>query len=248
MKKSFVMYMAWGPLIKNMKPEDAGLLIQSIYIYQETGQEPDNSSSIYPAFAMIRALMDEDAEKYDKKCKNLKNSRIDTESIPSREKNHRVDTESIPNRDRVDTESMKNNPESAVIMSTPLSLSYTLSDTLSNTDNNNIHSIDIERHFEDEKLNEVFLKYLEARGNTGDAEYTKRKLYDMAKGDVKVMIQILEESLAQGWKGIFPLKDEKARGPTKNKLKNHEEREYDMSELERELVAKSMRKGKDYDE
>ena len=122
MKKSFVMYMSWGPLIKNMAPEDAGLLMQAIYIYQESGQEPEKDSKIYPAFAMIRAMMDEDAEKYDKKCQNLKNHRVDIDSTPIREKNARVDTDSI-----------KKSPESAVIMGDSLSLSYTkkvISDTL----------------------------------------------------------------------------------------------------------------------
>lgn len=228
MKKSFVLYMSWGPLIENLNPEDAGILFQSIYKYEETGIEPDKDSLIYPIFQMIKATMDEDTVKYEDKKNRIK---------AAREKVHHC------NQSEISMKSVCNQSEISSVCTD------TDTDTLTDTDTvfkdkDDKHSVnDTQGHFTDEKLNEVFLKYLEARGNTGDAEYTKRKLYDMAKGDVKVMIQILEESLAQGWKGIFPLKDEKARGPTKNKLKNHEEREYDMSELERELVAQSMSKG-----
>ena len=239
MKKSFVLYMSWGPLIENLNPEDAGILFQSIYKYEETGIEPDKDSLIYPIFQMIKATMDEDAVKYEDKKNRIK---------AAREKVHHcnqtdISLKSVSNQSDISLKSDCNQSDFSSVCTD------TDTDTLTDTDTvfkdqDDKHSVnDTQVHFTDEKLNEVFLKYLEARGNTGDAEYTKRKLYDMAKGDVKVMIQILEQSLAQGWKGIFPLKDEKARGPTKNKLKNHEEREYDMSELERELVAKSMAKG-----
>ena len=97
--------------------------------------------------------------------------------------------------------------------------------------------------FEDEKLNEVFMEYLSSRqGSNNDIQRVQRKLFDMAKGDKDIMIKILEQSLTQGWKGLFPLKEEKARGPT-NRMKNHDERIYDMSDLEAEFANKFMKGG-----
>lgn len=69
MKKSFVMYMSWGPLFQNMKAEEAGLLIQAIYEYQNSGNEPDRESSINPIFQMIKATIDEDSAKYNERSK-----------------------------------------------------------------------------------------------------------------------------------------------------------------------------------
>ena len=100
--------------------------------------------------------------------------------------------------------------------------------------------------FEDPELDRVFGEYLTARREQGvpcDIQRIQRKLFDLAKGDKAKMILILEQSLTQGWKGLFALEeDKKARAPT-NKLKNHEERSYNMSELERDLVAKAMSRG-----
>ena len=68
MKKSFVMYQSWAPLFINLKKEDAGELIQSIFAYQKEGIEPDETEYIFPMFQMIKATMKDDAEKYKETC------------------------------------------------------------------------------------------------------------------------------------------------------------------------------------
>ena len=73
-KKSFVMYMSWEPLFTMASKEQAGELIQAIYNYQASGEEPDEKSAIYILFQMIKKTMDEDADKYAKVCESRKES------------------------------------------------------------------------------------------------------------------------------------------------------------------------------
>lgn len=100
-----------------------------------------------------------------------------------------------------------------------------------------------DRHFENEKLNESFNAFLDMRyrmGKPPDEERLKRKLFDMTKGKVDDMIQILENSITGGWSSLVPLKEEKTRDPT-NRMKNHDERKYNMGDLEAELSNKFMK-------
>lgn len=89
-KKSFNLYKSWSPLILNMDPEQAGLLFQSIYQYQEDGTEPETSSSIYPMFCLMKAKFDEDEETYQKTCENNKRIANERESTKRNEPSRSV--------------------------------------------------------------------------------------------------------------------------------------------------------------
>lgn len=66
----------------------------------------------------------------------------------------------------------------------------------------------------DETLNEAFLDYIDMRKKIKspmtDRAITMaiKKLDELSNGDNDVAIRILEESIMNGWKGLFPLKDE----------------------------------------
>jgi hypothetical protein len=67
--------------------------------------------------------------------------------------------------------------------------------------------------FSDEELNETFNRYIEVcrNGKKCDFQMIQKKLYELAKGDVKTMIKILEQSIAQGWTGLFPISENKPK-------------------------------------
>ena len=50
-------------------------------------------------------------------------------------------------------------------------------------------------------------------------ELMVKKLYEMTKGDIWMSIEILEQSIMNGWQGIFPLKENKG-GSVPNAIKN----------------------------
>lgn len=68
--------------------------------------------------------------------------------------------------------------------------------------------------------------------------------------DVNEQIEIINQSILNGWQGIFPLKQEqKKQGRkevvpdwmnNKNKFNNFEQRDYDMDDLERKLINATM--------
>ena len=96
----------------------------------------------------------------------------------------------------------------------------------------------LQGYFPDKELNEAFNLYVD-RCRNGDVEFqsTQRLLYDLAHGDREKMIAILNQSVAQGWKGLHPLKSEKSE-----KIHFENERTYDFNALEKKIKDKQKRR------
>ena len=71
-KQSFVMHMMWGDIFENLPAEKAGELIQAIYAYQKTGESSVSDPVLSAVFEMMRAKMEDDAEKYWKQVERNK--------------------------------------------------------------------------------------------------------------------------------------------------------------------------------
>lgn len=97
----------------------------------------------------------------------------------------------------------------------------------------------VDGFYSDPKLNEAFNKYIDIcrGGKKVDFQAVQNKLNELAKGDVPTMIKILDQSIAQGWSGLFPLKEEK-----NSKIHYESERTYDFKELEARLQEKQRRR------
>lgn len=95
---------------------------------------------------------------------------------------------------------------------------------------------------EDEKLNQAFADFVDMRKQI-KAPMTDRavgmaikKLTELSGGNSDTAVKILEQSIMNSWKGLFPLKDNKAS--TQNKFNNFTPREQDYFEaLERKLLG-----------
>lgn len=70
-----------------------------------------------------------------------------------------------------------------------------------------------ERYFEDEDMNNAVLKWLAYKREKKQTykprgiETLKTKLFNLSKGDGKVAMQIVEQSMSNNYSGLFPLKD-----------------------------------------
>lgn len=70
-----------------------------------------------------------------------------------------------------------------------------------------------ERYFEDEDMNNAVLKWLAYKREKKQTykpigiETLKTKLFNLSKGDGKVAIQIVEQSMSNNYSGLFTLKD-----------------------------------------
>ncbi|MHA9740719.1 hypothetical protein [Robinsoniella peoriensis] len=109
-----------------------------------------------------------------------------------------------------------------------------------------------EKYAEDDKLNDAILDYISHRKEiksamTGRAiDLMIKKLNGMST-DTNEKIAILNQSIENGWKGIFALKDKSketgatkvgASKSTKNRFNNFPQREYDYEDLEKQLLSR----------
>lgn len=98
---------------------------------------------------------------------------------------------------------------------------------------------------EDAELNAAILGFIEFRKKI-KAPMTEHAIKLLLKqldklapgGEIPVKIAILEQSIVQGWKGIFPLKSEKSPGKDKpqNRFHNLEEHGYDYDNMVWEMM------------
>jgi len=68
-KKSFVMYKSWNPMLENLPYEKLGELMYYILLYQDGEVDAEPTDPMVAAmFAMIKATMEQDADKYAETC------------------------------------------------------------------------------------------------------------------------------------------------------------------------------------
>lgn len=104
-----------------------------------------------------------------------------------------------------------------------------------------------EIYFNDMELNRLFTVYLSEREKAEKRSLSQERirmlgeeLTAMASDDTE-RIEIVKKAIASGWKSFYPIKKaETGKRGTKgsNRFNNFHQREYDMAELERELLKK----------
>lgn len=99
------------------------------------------------------------------------------------------------------------------------------------------------KYYEDEALNNTFVQYVEFRKKIKAAmtdraiELAVKKLNDLGKSNEE-RIAILNQSILNGWKGLFELKqDAKQQSKSNNKFNQFPQREYDMNSMEQQLLS-----------
>ena len=94
---------------------------------------------------------------------------------------------------------------------------------------------------DDEKLNQAFADFVDMRKQI-KAPMTDRavsmaikKLTELSGGNPDAAVKILEQSVMNGWKGLFPLKEVK-KPEQKNAFNNFTPRDNNLADLERKLL------------
>ena len=95
-----------------------------------------------------------------------------------------------------------------------------------------------------EKLIEAINDFMEMRKKikkpmTDKAISLMLKKLDTLTNDETKKIEILEQSIANSWQGVFPLKKDKPSTPNAKSFNNFTGRNYDTDELKKRLLAKS---------
>ena len=234
MKKSFVFHSMWGDLISSLPDEQAGRLIKMLCCYVFDGDDPEtNDPSLRAMFNMIKVKLDQDAEAYEEVIN--KRSQAGKKGASKRW----GEKQTIANDSKC--HQMITNDGKAW-----QTMGDTVTDTVTDTDKDNKTPISPlgspGAYFpNDPELDKAFSDFVEYRRNNNkpvDIDHLKRKLWDEGKGNRNDMIHLLDESMAQGWTGIYSTS---GRASPKKKRKGFDgERTTDYSALEEELLGKKV--------
>ena len=208
-KKSFIVYETWGEVAKRLPAEDAGILFQAMCKYQSGEAVEIDNPYIKAIFeGQIKPKMDEDAAKYEETCKRNggNGAKGGRPKKPKETQNNPLgfsETHSNPKKADTDTDTDTD--------------TGTVSPKGDNTPpiSPSEEETELQGYFNDPDLNKAFNDYVAYRMKLNkpvDFTRTQRQLYDLANGDIKTMIAIIDQSLANGWTGLFALKDKDTKG------------------------------------
>ena len=216
-KKSFLMYKNWGKAISKMSDEQAGKLIKAIYELQDDPDVNPEDDSISFVFEIIKERMMEDAEAYEEVCEKRREAGK-LGGAPRKNQNAKKQPNGFENKqnNQMVFKTTKNNQKQAK-----------QPDTDTDTDTEMISSNeDIKKkppteakkkaavyYPNDEKLDRTFRDFITMRTRIR-APLTDRgielAMKDVAKyseGDNDRGIAVLEQSIKNSWKGLYPLKE-----------------------------------------
>lgn len=239
-KGSFVFYTEYREHLSMLPPEQVGELMFALMDYQETGEVPDlpKGSALAMCFSFIKARMDKDNSKYEEKCeRNRSNGKKG--GRPTKETDN-SETEENPNKPNGFIENR------TVISETeenPTEPKKADNDNEYDNDSDNeeyIHTPTKARacahaevgkprkksepvkYSDDPELNDAIVEFIKFRKGIkkpmSDRAITlmMNKLESLSH-DKHEQVQILNQSIMQGWTGLYALKDDgKSRGQPRN--------------------------------
>lgn len=190
-KGNFILSDDWQSLFASLPDDKAGQLIKATFAYHTGEGDVEVDDPILSAvFAMIKAKIDENDRKYAEVCEKR---RAAASSKGSTSK-HKQANASKCTQEAYDNEN-------------------------DNEDDNNLKVIKNnnkgpKRYFDDDRLNARYHDYLRSRkafksetGRKANAEKLERMATDVSGVlDVDKAVAILDQSIENGWQGLFPLK------------------------------------------
>lgn len=239
-KGSFVFYTEYREHLSMLPPEQVGELMFALMDYQETGEVPDlpKGSALAMCFSFIKKRMDKDNSKYEERCeRNRSNGKKG--GRPAKETDN-TETEENPNKPNGFSENR------TVISETeenPTEPKKADNDNEYDNDSDNeeyIHTptkaracahAEVEKprkksepvkYSDDPELNDAIAEFVKFRKGIkkpmSDRAITlmMNKLESLSH-DKHEQVQILNQSIMQGWTGLYALKDDgKSRGQPRN--------------------------------
>ena len=229
-KKSFVFYTEYREHLEMLPPEQIGELMLALIDYQETGEVPDlpKGSALAMCFSFIKKRMDKDNIKYEEKCeRNRSNGKkggrptnqtviSETEENPNKpngfSENQMVisETEKNPTEPRKADNEYDNDCDNEEYIHTPEKIcanAHTKKAVKSHKKPDPVVYSDVPEL--DEAIHE-FIKFRKGmKKPMSDRAVTlmMNKLETLSH-DKHEQVQILNQSIMQGWTGVYELKGE----------------------------------------
>ena len=241
-KGSFVFYTEYREHLSMLPPEQVGELMFALMDYQETGEVPDlpKGSALAMCFSFIKKRMDKDNSKYEERCeRNRSNGKkggrptkemeiSETEENPNKPngfiKNRTVisETEENPTEpQKADNDNeYDNDSDNEEYIHTPTKARACAHAEVEKTHKKS-ESV---KYSDDPELNDAIVEFIKFRKDIkkpmSDRAITlmMNKLESLSH-DKHEQVQILNQSIMQGWTGLYALKDDgKSRGQPRSTL------------------------------
>lgn len=230
MRDGFILHMEYKDMIKKLPAEEQAALIMALFDFFE-GEEPGElSPAADMLFSVMSARMIRDGEKYEQIAKvRAEAGKRGGEAKPSKTKQ----TEANASK-RKQTEAKPNKSSVPVPVLVP-----------DKYKEKEIKEREKPIFPDDEKLEKAFFDYVQFRKdikkpfvNRAQVERCAARLTKLSGGNNDKAISIIEQSISNGWQGLFDLKETARSGTPKNAFNDFDQRTYDFQELERQLLAR----------
>lgn len=219
-KGSFVFYTEYREHLSMLPPEQVGELMFALMDYQETGEVPDlpKGSALAMCFSFIKKRMDKDNSKYEERCeRNRSNGKKG--GRPTKETDNSETEENPTEPKKADNENeYDNDSDNEEYIHTPTKARACAHAEVEKTHKKS----EPVKYSDDPELNDAIVEFIKFRKGIkkpmSDRAITlmMNKLESLSH-DKHEQVQILNQSIMQGWTGLYALKDDgKSRGQPRN--------------------------------
>lgn len=217
-KKSFVFYTEYREHLEMLPPEQIGELMLALIDYQETGEVPDlpKGSALAMCFSFIKKRMDKDNTKYEEKCERnrsngKKGGRPTNQTVISETEKNPTEPRKADNENEYDSDNEYDNDcDNEEYIHTPEKIcanAHTKKAVKSHKKPDPVVYSDVPEL--DEAIHEFikFRKGMKKPMNDRAVTLMMNKLETLSH-DKYEQVQILNQSIMQGWTGVYELKGE----------------------------------------
>lgn len=219
-KGSFVFYTEYREHLSMLPPEQVGELMFALMDYQETGEVPDlpKGSALAMCFSFIKARMDKDNSKYEEKCeRNRSNGKKGGRPTKETDNSETEENPTEPKKADNDNE-YDNDSDNEEYIHTPTKARACAHAEVGKPRKKS----EPVKYSDDPELNDAIVEFIKFRKGIkkpmSDRAITlmMNKLESLSH-DKHEQVQILNQSIMQGWTGLYALKDDgKSRGQPRN--------------------------------
>ena len=219
-KGSFVFYTEYREHLSMLPPEQVGELMFALMDYQETGEVPDlpKGSALAMGFSFTKARMDKDNSKYEEKCeRNRSNGKKGGRPTKETDNSETEENPTEPKKADNDNE-YDNDSDNEEYIHTPTKARACAHAEVEKPRKKS----EPVKYSDDPELNDAIAEFAKFRKGIkkpmSDRAITlmMNKLESLSH-DKREQVQILNQSIMQGWTGLYALKDDKkSRGQPRN--------------------------------
>ena len=219
-KGSFVFYTEYREHLSMLPPEQVGELMFALMDYQETGEVPDlpKGSALAMCFSFIKKRMDKDNSKYEERCeRNRSNGKKGGRPAKETDNTETEENPTEPKKADNDNE-YDNDSDNEEYIHTPTKARACAHAEVEKPRKKS----EPVKYSDDPELNDAIVEFIKFRKGIkkpmSDRAITlmMNKLESLSH-DKHEQVQILNQSIMQGWTGLYALKDDgKSRGQPRN--------------------------------